>query len=290
MTSRKRSGSGFVQPQGRRSTRRRANAAPAESGANGDETPATAAKSGGATAASTAVGGGEAISATQASSAPTPAQPAGPPHTGLSTSGPFVQYVPGSNRTRSGPPHVCTVCNKPFMRPSTLATHMNIHSGATPYLCGFQGCSARFNARSNATRHRYLHGAIFAQQQADIETGSAFRGQTVFVEPIVASSSGMPMDADSMPTNASGVPESTSASTSAYEVAGEGGAWSVENGGGSNEAGPSTQQKADHEVRWMPVNQVARGRVSYSPISTTTGSRGSKRQRKAGPQSGSAEG
>lgn len=177
MTSRKRSSSGFVQPQGRRSTRRRANAAPAESGANGDETPATAANSGGATAASTAVGGGEvrsktlwrrndaghddgpqAISATQASSAisaPTPALPAGLPHTGLSTSGPFVQYVPGSNRTRSGPPHVCTVCNKPFMRcvssayplvkgtldriqanspdprPSTLATHMNIHSGAT---------------------------------------------------------------------------------------------------------------------------------------------------------------
>ncbi|KAI5890545.1 uncharacterized protein SCHCODRAFT_02583769 [Schizophyllum commune H4-8] len=285
MTSRKRSSSGFVQSQGGRSTRRRADAAPAY---HGNETHGgeIALNSVGATAAETAVspGAGEAISPVQRSSTTSsiPALVATPSHVGPSANGPFVQYVPGSsNRPRNGPPHVCTVCDKHFMRPSTLATHMNIHSGATPYICGFQGCHARFNARSNVTRHRYLHGAAFAQKQGDIETGRAARGMTVFVEPVVASPSGIPM----APPN--GPLVSTRVSASSYEMAGEfGAAWSVDDAGSSNEVGPSSaQQPADHEVRWMPVNQVSRGRTSYSPIAMT-GSRGSKKQhRNAGPRS-----
>ncbi|KAL1670068.1 hypothetical protein GGF50DRAFT_43057 [Schizophyllum commune] len=289
MTSRKRSSSGFVQPQTGRSTRRRVGAAPAqmESGTNGDETQGIAASQGVGEVRSKSLGcghdvghddGPQVIPATQESpSSPSTSAPApGPSYASPATSGPFVQYVPASNRPRSGPPHVCTVCNKSFMRPSTLATHMNIHSGATPYLCGFQGCDARFNARSNATRHRYLHGAAFAQKQADIETGRAARGMTVFAEPVVAPPSGIPM----APPN--GPLVSTRGSTSSYEVAGEyGGAWSVDGVEASSEAGPSSvQQPADHEVRWMPVNQVSRGRISYSPIATM-GSRGSRKQQKS---------
>ncbi|KAL1680333.1 hypothetical protein EV122DRAFT_288824 [Schizophyllum commune] len=285
MTSRKRSSSGFGQSQGGRSTRRRANAAPAQpgNGIHGAESQPIGLNPGGVTAAATAVGpgAGEAISAVHGSSASSSASApvAISSHTGPSASnGPFVQYVPrSSNRARNGPPHICTVCNKHFMRPSTLATHMNIHSGATPYICGFQGCDARFNARSNATRHRYLHGAAFAQEQADIETGRAARGMTVFVEPVVAPSSGIPM----APPNGPLVSTRVSTSSS-YELAGEySGSWSVDGAGSSNEAGPSNvQQPADHEVRWMPVNQVSRGRISYSPIATT-GSRGSRKQQRS---------
>ncbi|KAL1710513.1 hypothetical protein EV121DRAFT_192617 [Schizophyllum commune] len=284
MTSRKRSSSGVVQQRGGRSTRRRANAAPAQlvNETHGEGSQPIGLNPGGVTAADTAVGpgAGEAISAVHGTSASSsaPAPVAIPSHTGPSASnGPFVQYVPrSSNRARNGPPHICTVCNKHFMRPSTLATHMNIHSGATPYICGFQGCDARFNARSNATRHRYLHGAAFAQEQADIETGRAARGMTVFVEPVVAPASGIPM----APPN--GPLVSNRVSASSYEMSGEfGGAWPIEGAGSSNEAGPSSvQQPADHEVRWMPVNQVSRGRISYSPIATT-GSRGSRKQQKS---------
>ncbi|KAL1723940.1 hypothetical protein EV715DRAFT_190276 [Schizophyllum commune] len=287
MTSRKRSSSGIVQQRGGRSTRRRAGAAPAQpgNGSHGAESQTTALNPDGVTAADTAVGpgAGEAISAAHGTSASSSASAPVtiPSHTGPSASnGPFVQYVPRSaNRARNGPPHICTVCDKHFMRPSTLATHMNIHSGATPYICGFQGCDARFNARSNATRHRYLHGAAFAQQQADIETGRAARGMTVFVEPVVAPPSGIPM----APPN--GPLVSTRVSASSYEMSGEySGSWSVDGVDASSEAGPSSaEQPADHEVRWMPVNQVSRGRISYSPIATSGGKGSKRQQRNTGP-------
>ncbi|KAL1674617.1 hypothetical protein EV122DRAFT_281860 [Schizophyllum commune] len=72
---------------------------------------------------------------------------------------------------RKGPPHICEVCNKHFSRPSMLSTHMNIHTGATPYLCKYPDCPARFNARSNAMRHRFRHGTTFANWQAEADAG-----------------------------------------------------------------------------------------------------------------------
>lgn len=66
-----------------------------------------------------------------------------------------------SNNSKSnlikGVIHECNICNKKFQRPSTLETHMNVHSGEKPFLCPFLDCKKLFNARSNMLRHLKMH-------------------------------------------------------------------------------------------------------------------------------------
>ncbi|CAL9735284.1 hypothetical protein MOSE0_H02322 [Monosporozyma servazzii] len=51
----------------------------------------------------------------------------------------------------------CKYCGKHFSRPSSLSTHLNIHTGDKPFICPYKDCSKRFNARSNMTRHHKTH-------------------------------------------------------------------------------------------------------------------------------------
>lgn len=51
----------------------------------------------------------------------------------------------------------CHVCHKKFKRPSSLKTHMNIHTGDRPYPCPYNDCTKSFNAKSNMLRHYKLH-------------------------------------------------------------------------------------------------------------------------------------
>lgn len=71
----------------------------------------------------------------------------------------FAPFVPGgmSQLVSKSKEHWCTVCNKPFKRPSTLATHMNIHTGEKPYFCPVRSCGRRFSVSSNLTRHLKTH-------------------------------------------------------------------------------------------------------------------------------------
>ncbi|SJL17182.1 uncharacterized protein ARMOST_20727 [Armillaria ostoyae] len=53
--------------------------------------------------------------------------------------------------------HICTLCNKRFNRPSSLRTHVNTHTGATPFQCPFPRCGRSFNVNSNMRRHYRNH-------------------------------------------------------------------------------------------------------------------------------------
>ncbi|KAJ1737993.1 hypothetical protein LPJ68_005916 [Coemansia sp. RSA 1086] len=53
--------------------------------------------------------------------------------------------------------YLCTVCQKMFARPSTLATHMHSHTGEKPYECTWDGCGKRFSVMSNLRRHQRIH-------------------------------------------------------------------------------------------------------------------------------------
>ncbi|KAI0637491.1 hypothetical protein C8Q77DRAFT_369778 [Trametes polyzona] len=53
--------------------------------------------------------------------------------------------------------HRCPQCGKGFNRPSSLVTHVNMHTGTKPYPCLFDGCPRRFNVKSNMRRHYQRH-------------------------------------------------------------------------------------------------------------------------------------
>lgn len=53
--------------------------------------------------------------------------------------------------------YACSICQKRFKRPSSLSTHMNIHTGQRPFPCPSFNCKKSFNAKSNMLRHFKLH-------------------------------------------------------------------------------------------------------------------------------------
>jgi len=54
---------------------------------------------------------------------------------------------------KSGGRSQCHICGHVFTRPSSLATHMNAHTGERPFVCPFPNCNKRFSVQSNMRRH-----------------------------------------------------------------------------------------------------------------------------------------
>ncbi|WVW79614.1 hypothetical protein I302_101583 [Kwoniella bestiolae CBS 10118] len=63
----------------------------------------------------------------------------------------------GKNGVVKSSKHVCPVCDKRFNRPSSLNTHMAVHTGAKPYMCSRPDCQRRFSVSSNLRRHERTH-------------------------------------------------------------------------------------------------------------------------------------
>jgi uncharacterized Zn-finger protein len=63
----------------------------------------------------------------------------------------------GNNRPENGRKYHCSVCQKKFMRPSSLKIHIYSHTGEKPYRCTFPGCERRFSVHSNMKRHLRVH-------------------------------------------------------------------------------------------------------------------------------------
>ncbi|KAJ1935722.1 hypothetical protein GGF37_005886, partial [Kickxella alabastrina] len=132
---------------------------------------------------------------------PTPppaSQMQGPPP--LSAMGPGSMSVPSTPIRSIGMPRInghaqsstsqrkrylCTVCQKMFARPSTLATHMHSHTGEKPYECTWDSCGKRFSVMSNLRRHQRIHErqrAKFAnmQQQQQQQVQQQVQQQQVY--------------------------------------------------------------------------------------------------------------
>ncbi|KAI0267326.1 hypothetical protein BC834DRAFT_870921 [Gloeopeniophorella convolvens] len=60
--------------------------------------------------------------------------------------------------------HACPHCAKRFNRPSSLAIHVNTHTGDKPFKCPFPGCGREFNVNSNMRRHYRKHLTSAAPQ------------------------------------------------------------------------------------------------------------------------------
>ncbi|KAJ6586452.1 hypothetical protein DFH09DRAFT_1143407 [Mycena vulgaris] len=80
----------------------------------------------------------------------------GPPTGGVDPSGIDLESQTEGKSRRF---HLCSVCGKDFDRPSTLQTHLNIHTKEHWYACGLGECGKMFNTNSNAKRHQRTHGA-----------------------------------------------------------------------------------------------------------------------------------
>ncbi|KIP06093.1 hypothetical protein PHLGIDRAFT_471984 [Phlebiopsis gigantea 11061_1 CR5-6] len=66
--------------------------------------------------------------------------------------------------------YVCAECHRRFLRPSSLRTHLIVHTGNKPYECPIVGCAKRYSTKSNMKRHARSHRCNDAHSTAGLST------------------------------------------------------------------------------------------------------------------------
>lgn len=87
---------------------------------------------------------------------------------------PFVQetMVPvsaGSVISSYDSKKTCPICGKQCSRPSTLKTHILIHTGDKPFECQWPSCGRSFNVKSNMLRHFKSHKKKLLRQELKLQ-------------------------------------------------------------------------------------------------------------------------
>jgi len=68
-----------------------------------------------------------------------------------------IKVDPDTRKRGDDKKHPCPYCQRRFNRPSSLAIHINTHTGARPYEC--PKCGRLFSVNSNMRRHFRNHGS-----------------------------------------------------------------------------------------------------------------------------------
>lgn len=68
-----------------------------------------------------------------------------------------VITVPRKEKVTTLKKNQCHICGRICSRPSTLQTHLSIHTGDKPYKCPWPSCNKCFNVKSNMLRHYKRH-------------------------------------------------------------------------------------------------------------------------------------
>ncbi|GJJ14095.1 hypothetical protein Clacol_008352 [Clathrus columnatus] len=83
--------------------------------------------------------------------------------------------------------HVCSICQKTFNRPSSLQTHLSVHTGSRPFECLHPSCTKVFSVASNMRRHFRKHHSQTVTSVTNVRRDRHWQSRSSRIEPLGSS-------------------------------------------------------------------------------------------------------